>query len=220
MTPGGFTVRMAELSGRTGVPIPTIKFYLREGLLPPGERTSPNQAQYGEEHARRLRLIRALLDVGGLSIVTARTVIGHLDALDADSPETLGKVQYAVARRRERAAEPDEAWLAAERQVADLLARHGWTVRGDNPARTSLAEVIATLLRLGQHDVLELLDRYAVAAHGLAAAEVDAVRRRTSVEDRAEGVVMFAVLADALLTSLRHLAQEDVVTRDDRTLTR
>ncbi|WP_346281659.1 MerR family DNA-binding transcriptional regulator, partial [Pseudonocardia sp.] len=34
-------MRMAELSARTGVPIPTIKFYLREGLLPPGERTSP-----------------------------------------------------------------------------------------------------------------------------------------------------------------------------------
>ena len=38
-------MRMAELSRRTGVPVPTIKYYLREGLLPPGERTSPNQAQ-------------------------------------------------------------------------------------------------------------------------------------------------------------------------------
>ncbi|OLT16545.1 hypothetical protein BJF78_14095 [Pseudonocardia sp. CNS-139] len=206
-------MRMAELSGRTGVPIPTIKFYLREGLLPPGERTSPNQAQYGEEHARRLKLIRALVDVGGLSIVASRAVLGYLDALDAGSLETLGKVQYAVSRRRERDVEPDEAWLAAEQQVADLLERHDWTIRGDNPARTSLAEVIATLLRLGQDDVLGLLDRYAEAAHALAAAEVDAVWRRPSVEDRAEGVVMFAVLADALLASLRRLAQEDVVVR-------
>lgn len=204
---------MAELSSRTGVPIPTIKYYLREGLLPPGEHTSPNQAQYGEEHARRLKLIRALVDVGGLSIVASRAVLGHLDALDAGSLESLGKVQYAVTRKREREAEPDQAWLAAEKQVDDLLARHGWTVRAGNPARVNLTEVVATLLRLGQDDVLGLLDRYADAAHGLASAEVEAVWRRGSVDDRAEGVVMLTVLADALLAALRRLAQEDVVVR-------
>jgi DNA-binding transcriptional MerR regulator len=205
------TVRMAELSARTGVPIPTIKFYLREGLLPPGERTSPNQAQYGEEHARRLKLIRALVDVGGLSILASRAVLGHLDSVGVGALETLGKVQYSLTRRREREPDDDEAWRTAGEQVQQLLDRHGWNVRPDNPARTGLAEVIATLLRLGQHDVLDLLDRYADSAHELAAAEVDAVWRRTSLEDRAEGVVMFAVLADALIAALRRLAQEDLV---------
>ena len=37
-------MRIAELSQTTGVPVPTIKYYLREGLLPAGELTSPNQA--------------------------------------------------------------------------------------------------------------------------------------------------------------------------------
>ena len=41
---------MGELSRRSGVPIPTIKFYLREGLLPPGVATAANQADYDEEH--------------------------------------------------------------------------------------------------------------------------------------------------------------------------
>ena len=31
---------MAELSRRSGVPVATIKYYLREGLLPPGEAIS------------------------------------------------------------------------------------------------------------------------------------------------------------------------------------
>ena len=35
-------MRIAELSQTTGVPVPTIKYYLREGLLPSGELTSPN----------------------------------------------------------------------------------------------------------------------------------------------------------------------------------
>lgn len=204
---------MAELSGRTGVPIPTIKFYLREGLLPPGERTSPNQAQYGEEHARRLKLIRALVDVGGLSIVASRAVLGHLDAVGVGTLETLGKVQYSLTERREREPGDDESWRGAEEQVEQLLQRHGWNVRDDNPALASLTEVIATLRRLGQHDVLALLDRYADAAEGLASAEVAAVWERSSVEDRAEGVVTFAVLADALLAALRRLAQEDQVVR-------
>jgi DNA-binding transcriptional MerR regulator len=204
---------MAELSGRTGVPIPTIKFYLREGLLPPGERTSPNQAQYGEEHARRLKLIRALVDVGGLSIVASRAVLGHLDSGGVGELDTLGKVQYSLTRRREREPDDDESWRAAGEQVQQLLDRHGWHVRPDNPARADLAEVLATLHRLGQHDVLDLLDRYTDTAHELAAAEVDALWRRTSLEDRAEGVVMFAVLADAILAALRRLAQEDLVVR-------
>ena len=41
-------MRIGELSRATEVPVPTIKYYLREGLLPHGELSSPNQASYGE----------------------------------------------------------------------------------------------------------------------------------------------------------------------------
>jgi len=34
-------MRISQLSAESGVPIPTIKYYLREGLLPGGEATSP-----------------------------------------------------------------------------------------------------------------------------------------------------------------------------------
>lgn len=37
--------------------------------------------------------------------------------------------------------------------------------------------------------------------------------KRPSIEDRAEGVVTFAVLADAVLAALRRLAQEAEVVR-------
>ena len=47
-------MRIAELSRRSGVSVPTIKYYLREGLLAAGERTGPNQARYDEAHLRRL----------------------------------------------------------------------------------------------------------------------------------------------------------------------
>jgi DNA-binding transcriptional MerR regulator len=43
-------MRISELSARSGISVPTIKFYLREGLLPPGSPRAVNQADYGEPH--------------------------------------------------------------------------------------------------------------------------------------------------------------------------
>lgn len=204
-------MRMGELSARTGVPIPTVKFYLREGLLSAGERTSPNQARYDDSHVRRLKLVRALIDVGGLSVAGARAVLSHLDATGSDTLERLGKVQYSLLPRREP--DDDEAWQQAALQVQELVAERGWDVRPSNPAFTTLTEVVAVLHRLGQSDVLGLLGRYADTAHALADAEVDLVRDRPLLEDRAEGVVIVAVLGDTLLAALRRLAQEDLVRR-------
>jgi DNA-binding transcriptional MerR regulator len=87
-------MRIAELSRRSGIPVPTIKYYVREGLLPPGELTSPNQAQYDETHVRRLKLIRALVDVGDLSIAATRDVLASID-----SP---GKTLHETARHSKR----------------------------------------------------------------------------------------------------------------------
>lgn len=67
------TVR--TMNGLTGVPIPTIKYYQRQGLLPYGERTGHNQASYADEHVRGLRLVRALVDVAHLPIAAARQVL-------------------------------------------------------------------------------------------------------------------------------------------------
>ena len=55
-------MRLAELCAATGVPSATVKYYLREGLLPAGEWVSATRAEYGPEHVERLRLIRALVD--------------------------------------------------------------------------------------------------------------------------------------------------------------
>ena len=68
-------MRMAELAQRAGLSVPTIKFYLREGLLPPGRLTNVNQAMYDQSHLERLRLIRALSKVAGLPLNKVRDVV-------------------------------------------------------------------------------------------------------------------------------------------------
>lgn len=45
-------MRLSELSKQSGVTTATIKYYLREGLLPPGERVTATQAEYDESHLR------------------------------------------------------------------------------------------------------------------------------------------------------------------------
>lgn len=199
-------MRIAELSRSTGVPVPTIKYYLREGLVPPGERTSPNQAQYDEGHVRRLKLVRALIDVGGLSVAAARSVLDKMDSPGLDVLHSLGKAQHAITAPRERV--EDEAWELATEEVDRLVERRDWQVRADNPARQTLAEVMATLRRLGHEDYLAVLDDYASAAEQLANAEIDMILHRTDSDSMAEAVIIWTLLGDALLAALRRLAQE------------
>src|ERR1700736_3400814 len=125
-------MRIAELSRRTGASVTTIKYYLREGPLPAGELTSRNQARYDEEHVRRLRLIRALVDVGGLSIGQVRDVLTAVDSPDENMHNVLGVVQCSITMPRARA--DDESWQDARREVDELIARRGWRAKGDNPA--------------------------------------------------------------------------------------
>jgi DNA-binding transcriptional MerR regulator len=90
-------MRISELSSKTGVPVATVKFYLRENLLHDGVRTAATQAQYDESHVARLRLIRALLGPGGLSIAAAHRVIQAIDEPPESLYELLGIAARAVA---------------------------------------------------------------------------------------------------------------------------
>jgi DNA-binding transcriptional MerR regulator len=85
-------MRMAELSAESGVPVATVKYYLREGLLPAGRRIGPNQAQYSRGHLKRLRLVCALREIGGLSLAEVAEVLAVLDA-GRESPVVLGVAQ-------------------------------------------------------------------------------------------------------------------------------
>ncbi len=202
-------MRIAELSRRSGVSVPTIKYYVREGLLPGGELTSPNQARYDETHLRRLRLARALVEIGGLSIATTREVLASIDSPGKTLHETLGKAQHAVTPSLRR--DIDEVALAAaSRRVEELIRRRGWSVKREHPAWELLVQVVATLEELGQDDLAALLDDYAAAVEPIAKAEVEAVLKRPDVESALEGVVIGTVLGDSLLAALRRLAQTSV----------
>ena len=90
-------MRISELASHTEIPVATIKFYLRENLLHEGVRTAATQAQYDQSHVARLRLIRALLGPGGLSIAAAHQVIQAIEEPPESVHELLAVAAGAVA---------------------------------------------------------------------------------------------------------------------------
>ncbi|WP_285780860.1 MerR family transcriptional regulator, partial [Microtetraspora sp. NBRC 13810] len=166
-----------------------IKFYLREGLLFPGERTSYNQAQYTEAHVRRLRMIRALVEVGGLSVAATRDVLEKMYAPGMSVLDSAGKAQFAMAAPRPVV--EDEAWHKGAEQAELLLDRLGWQVRETNPARQTLISALATLFRLGQTDQLKLLEVYSQAARQVAEAELDLLVRQSDSDALLETAVVW-----------------------------
>ena len=206
-------MRIGDLSRRTDVSVASIKYYLREGLLPPGELTSPNQARYGEAHVRRLRLIRALVDVGGLSIAGTRDVLAAVDADDVALHHVLGATQNALLGAPVVA--DDDETARASKLLDDLVARRGWQVTERNPGWSAAIEILATSERLGTEVLTRLLDTYAEALEPLAAAEVGAVVARGDRSDVVESAVLGTVLGAGLISALRTMAHEAASSRLD-----
>ncbi|WP_336209211.1 MerR family transcriptional regulator [Nonomuraea sp. LPB2021202275-12-8] len=196
---------MADLSADAGVPVPTIKYYLREGLLPPGRPLSRNQAEYGPEHVRRLRLVRALADYGGLGIATIRELIRHMEDPGVARGELLGAAQQTVTAHHD--ARPGEHVLQAGDLVAGLLARKGWDDLAGHPAGRIMVGVVASLLELGLDDVIEALDDYAAAAEAAAEVDLRVLGDATDRERAVEIVVVGTLLGDTLMAAMRRLAQ-------------
>jgi DNA-binding transcriptional MerR regulator len=204
-------MRMAELSRRTGVPVPTIKYYLREGLLPAGERTSPNQALYDEPHVRRLRMIRALVEVGGLSIAAVRDVLDAADSPDLPPFKVLGEVQDRLGPAHP--ASDSEHWQTAQRQVEVLIQRHGWRADLASPPARALVAAMASLAELGREDLFGLADVYAEAVEKVAEIDVMSVSRGRGIEDLIEGVVIGTVIGEAIMVALRRMAHQHATAR-------
>lgn len=204
-------MRISELSRSTGVPVPTIKYYVREGFLPPGELTSRNQATYDETHERRLRLIRALLDVGGLKVAAIAEVLGAAD----DPARPVHKVLGVAANQLGTCLSHDDdaESAAASAVVSELITRRGWHAHGAHPAAGDLARALAAMERVGHGGFSELLDDYADAAELVARADLDYVDRRVAVDDLVESVVICTVLGAAVFNALRRLAHVDASAR-------
>jgi len=97
---------IGDLSRRTGVKVPTIRYYEQMGLLEAPERSEGNQRRFGKPELERLAFIRHARDLG-LTIDSIRQLIdlsGHPDRpcgdTDRIAKEQLGAVRERIVRLR------------------------------------------------------------------------------------------------------------------------
>lgn len=94
-------MRMRDLERATGVGRETIRFYIREGLLPEPERTGRNSAWYDARFVERLRLVRELRQKRFLPLHVIKAIVGGDATPSRDEIRTLveldGKLFPAVA---------------------------------------------------------------------------------------------------------------------------
>ncbi|WP_214413051.1 MerR family transcriptional regulator [Sphaerisporangium fuscum] len=201
-------MRISQLSAASGVPIPTIKYYLREGLLPQGEQTAATRAEYGEGHLRRLRLIRALLEVGRLPVAAISQIIEAVEDDALPVHQMLGTAHYALASPVE--VQPDdEAHQAARERVDTLIAELGWHIHPEAPTRDELAQILVRMDQLGMPATDgELRHHAGVILRLVAEREMTKIPfdgpRETAVESLVVGTVLYGKAFDVL----RRLAHE------------
>jgi DNA-binding transcriptional MerR regulator len=204
-------MRISELSKAGGVPVATIKYYLREGILPSGEPRGATQADYGDEHLRRLRLIRSLADLAGLPIAQIKVVLGLIDHPHDDLFATLGEAMGALPPYPPRAA-------AVDRPLAKAAIQHlGWTYDADFTATAQLELALRAVADAGMPLGDDRLDAYGAALHGMAEVDIAMMPAPSDEPGAASDAVAYAVLGTALyepvVMALRRLAHQDVAAR-------
>lgn len=105
---------IGELSKRTGVKVPTIRFYEQIGLMPEPSRTESNQRRYGKTEADRLNFIRHSRELG-FEVEDTRALL----AMTAEPQASCHQVD-SIARSH---------LLEIDRRIASLKALKGELTR-------------------------------------------------------------------------------------------
>lgn len=153
-------LKISELADEAGVPVATVRHYLREGLLPEGEKTSRNMAYYPAELAERIRLIKRLQEERFMPL---RVIGGLLERENGDTAglrqqlETEDRVlELATAEEHERIsllelAERSGVPAEALRRLAELGVIGTADGEGYSSSDLRIAEAIARF-RAGGYD--------------------------------------------------------------------
>ncbi|MGH6755560.1 MAG: MerR family transcriptional regulator [Bradyrhizobium sp.] len=130
-------VAIGEAARRSGVKVPTIRYYEQVGLLPEPPRTDGNRRFYQKSDVRRLAFIRHARELG-FDVDAIRTLLVLQDdpgqpcaAADAIARSRLADVEQRIASllalktELERMVTGCEHGRVDECQVIEILADHG-----------------------------------------------------------------------------------------------
>ncbi len=70
---------ISELSLLSNIPLSTIKFYIRQSLIPGPEKTRGTKAYYGSRHLHRLQLIKKIQTEGNMPLAKVKEIISMIE---------------------------------------------------------------------------------------------------------------------------------------------
>lgn len=197
-------MRVSELVSRSGVPLATVKYYLREGLLMPGEATSATQARYGDEHLDRLALIKALSNAG-LAIPRIRTILHLIEDPTGTRFELLGDV---IAQLPPYLPESDDPAPDEYPRAKRVLEKLGQIYDPGFVAVAQLEQALEAAENAGIPITDERLEAYGDHVRGIAEVDIRLMPRGSAAE-QVKYVVLGTILYEPVIAALRRLAHQD-----------
>jgi DNA-binding transcriptional MerR regulator len=201
-------MKISELAEASGESIPTIKFYIREQLLPPGESVARTQARYGEVHLKRLDLIRTLRAELGMSVEKIRDVLAEAEqggeALLSAGLRGARESKHGPEKQDLASPEIGQAFSLLDKLETDL----GWNIHPEDPSTLDVAQAVATILRvMPDAGIEESLIEYATVMKQVADAEIpESFDPAGDPFESLRYAVLGTYLFEPLLLSLRRLA--------------
>jgi len=195
-------MQLNELSDRSGVSPASIKYYLRAGLLPPGEAVHATRAEYSARHLERLELIQALRRIVGLTIGQIRFLVKMADD-GVPRLDLLAAVQRVVLKLGNYTSDIGGDPAAATDAVVRL---RGWP-DAPSDARNALGahlELMASLKIPVSEDELETYSR---AADDVAGLDIAATSAPESIDKLILTAAVGMHVHSQLLLKLLALAQ-------------
>jgi AcrR family transcriptional regulator len=185
---------VSALASQTGVKVPTIHAYLRQGLLPPPVRAAENRFLYDRRHVEALGLIRLLRERRHLPIETIKELLPTLLGIEGEEEHAFRSEMWEEVLRRyfpdAGPASPQARLTAAARAI---FSRRGYaeTSIDDICARAGIAKGSFYRSFASKDDV------YLAAATSVADAVLETVAATGSpvpVDDLAKAIAPYAGL--------------------------
>ena len=113
-------VKISELERITGVPQSTIRYYVKEGLLPQPTKVNKSMAYYDESCVERIALVRELQEKRYYPLSVIKNIISRMD--NGISLPSLLSLEDAIFRPR---TEGEQRLMSRQEFMAALRHRQG-----------------------------------------------------------------------------------------------
>lgn len=198
-------MKLAELARRTGASTAAVKFWIREGLLPPGELRNQTTAVYGDAHVERIALIQTMRAEFDASTVQIRELTALIDLPAADPLEVMQACQLIATGLRD-ADGIEENFLE---QVDEMIRRAGWPEIRSIAAR-ALAGALAASARVGFVYDTDQLVQYAAALDPLARRDIGAIHPEATLDVLARNLLVASAAQNRMFAAMNQLAHTSI----------